>query len=416
MKAARSCLALAAIGIAALVGCGKSAEVSQYRVPKEPPETPPTAAVAETAETTETTDRMLAAIVPVDGTAWTFKLTGPAETIGKHVDEFAGLIKSITFPSDAGGKPSWKLPEGWTQRAGGGQMRFATITIPNEKPPEKPLELTVSSVPWPAGDDSKLLLMNVNRWRGQMQLKPVNEDKLADSVRSLKFADGEAAVVDLVGKFKTGGMSPPFAGKMAGGASGSLPAGHTDISSSDVHSTDLPHGHPPVSDSAESPNSRRATPSGEPSKKASTSEDQSQLPFTIATPKGWHQAELPQFAAAAFAAGEAEKQVVVTVTPMFGPGGDLLMNVNRWRSQQLGLSPITADELSSYADPYKVDGKAAHLIRLFGPESATPQPGIEATMIQDGESTWIFKMRGTAQAVKDQQDNFQKLIDSIKFK
>jgi hypothetical protein len=272
-------------------------------------------------------------------------------------------------------------------------------------------------VPWPAGDDSKLLLMNVNRWRGQMQLKPVEEDKLADSVRRLQFAGGEAAVVDLLGKFKTGGMSPPFAGKMTGGADGPLPTGHPDIASGN----DLPPGHPAVSDSnrsSESSNSatakdRLARPAA--TSADSSSVDQSQLPFTFTAPKDWHKADLPQFAAAAFAAGEGDKRVDITVTPMLGPGGDLLMNVNRWRSQ-LGLSPITADELSSYTDPYKVDGKSAHLVRLFGPDTANPQPGIEAAMVEGGDSTWVFKMRGGADTVKDQQDNFQKLIDSIKFK
>jgi hypothetical protein len=407
----RALRAAALVAILLLAGCTKTAEISQYKVPREQEQKPAAADVAADAgtpetgatdagasesppETAEKPDRMLAALLPVDGNAWTFKLTGPVEAVSKHSGEFAALVKTVTFTKDPGSPPQWKLPEGWTQKAGGGPMRFATITIPGDKP----LEVTVATVTWPAGGDTKSLLTNVNRWRGQMQLKEIAADQLADSVRSLKVGDGEAAVVDLLGKFKTGGMTPPFAGK----AAGTLPPGHPAID---------PSESTPSSSAAKKPSP--ANPS--PKTKQPSDDELAQLPFKFTAPEGWKAIESPQFAVAAFTTGQGGKRVDVSITPMAGAGGDLLMNVNRWRSQ-LGLPALTADELSTCTDPYKVDGKPAHLVRLMAPEDADPRPAIFVAMIDAGDATWIFKLRGTADAVHSQQENFQKLVDSVKFK
>jgi hypothetical protein len=194
-------------------------------------------------------------------------------------------------------------------------------------------------------------------------------------------------------------MTPPFAGKTAGANSGALPPGHPAMASGNQ----LPPDHPPVADRAPPP--------------AKSSEvNQSQLPFTFTAPKQWQATPSPQFAVAGFAAGQGDSHVDISVTPMFGPGGDLLMNVNRWRTLQLGLPAITADELGSCADPYKVSGKPAHLVRLVGPEAADPRLAIEAALIEADDAVWVIKMRGTADSVHSQQENFQKFVDSVKFR
>src|SRR5262249_53306819 len=155
--------------------------------------------------------------------AWSFKLAGPAEAVGKFTEPFDALVKSVTFGGTEA-KPEWKLPEGWTQKAGGSAIRLATISIPAEP---KPLELSVVPTSWSVEDEGASGLANVTRWRGQMQLAPIAADDLSKETRDLELSKGRAIVVDLTGKLKTDGMQPPFAG-MAGKQD--LPAGHPTIS------------------------------------------------------------------------------------------------------------------------------------------------------------------------------------------
>ncbi len=127
----RLLLLFVALTAVAAIGCQKADEIAHYRVPKEqevslPSDAPETAASESPAENTAAdakTDRMLAAIVPHGDTAWFFKLSGPVEAVGKQADTFQSLIKSIGFPKSGGGKPTWKLPEGWHEKPGS-QMRF----------------------------------------------------------------------------------------------------------------------------------------------------------------------------------------------------------------------------------------------------------------------------------------------------
>ena len=218
---------LAVVGLAAVfLGCEKRPEIAHYQVPKEAVARDPSAA-DETAGNSEATDRMLAAIVPHDGQAWFFKLSGPEAAVSKVAEDFESFVKTVSFPEKSGGKPDWKLPEGWEQKSGGADLRFATITIPADG---KPMDLTVSMpLPWKAGD-KKELLDNVNRWRGQMQLPPVGAKDVSNDTHTLNLADAktDAIVVDLKGRLKAGGMTPPFAGK----AAGELPAGHPPVAKS----------------------------------------------------------------------------------------------------------------------------------------------------------------------------------------
>ncbi len=74
---------LVLVGLAAVfVGCEKRPEIAHYQVAKEAVASDQSAA-DETAGNSEPTDRMLAAIVPHDGQAWFFKLSGPEAAVSK---------------------------------------------------------------------------------------------------------------------------------------------------------------------------------------------------------------------------------------------------------------------------------------------------------------------------------------------
>jgi hypothetical protein len=363
-----------ALFVAALVGCGQGPKVTQYEVPKEP-----------------TPDRMLAALVPHGSEAWSFKMTGPVDAVGKCTDKFDALVQTVTFPDPAGGEPQWILPGGWTQEAGGAQLRFATVRIPDS---QSPLELTVAKVSWGSGDETQEILANVNRWRGQMQLTPISAEDLSDETRALKLTadQSKAIVVDLAGRLKAGGMSPPFASAAKG---------------------DLPTGHPPVGE--KTVGAKAAAGESAAAKKSTQVAVDPNLPFTCDLPAGWQPAPLRTFSVATFAVEKDSQKVEVTVTPFGGGAGGLLMNVNRWRNQ-VHLPPVSEGELESLLNAYKVAGRPAQMVRLFSPKNAEAPLAIVAVVADRDETTWFFRMSGPPEFVEDEQPHFDKFMASIKFK
>ncbi len=94
------------------------------------------------------------------------------------------------------GALKWTLPQGWTEGEAGG-MRYATL-----KPPvQGKVEATVVVLPGVAGGE----LSNVNRWRGQIGLGPIDEKALAAARKPIKSKAGAVSVFDFTseGQAKT---------------------------------------------------------------------------------------------------------------------------------------------------------------------------------------------------------------------
>jgi hypothetical protein len=189
------------------LGCQRQEQIERYTVRKPLPIEPPAGAAASAASEPvgEPKDRTLAAIVPHGDQGWFFKLTGPKDAVAAQTEAFTALVKSVRFSSED--KPEWTLPAGWEQRAGT-DIRYATLLIPNSA---APLELSVTALPRPAGDEESYALVNINRWRGQLRLPPITREQLGKETTTFKLDGTSATMVDLVGT-ATGGMTgrPPF--------------------------------------------------------------------------------------------------------------------------------------------------------------------------------------------------------------
>lgn len=94
------------------------------------------------------------------------------------------------------GALKWSTPKGWTEAAGSG-MRYATLTPPG---PGK-VEMSVVVLPGSAGGEPA----NVNRWRGQIGLPPMDEAALGAARKAVKAKAGTVAVYDFTseGEAKT---------------------------------------------------------------------------------------------------------------------------------------------------------------------------------------------------------------------
>jgi hypothetical protein len=167
--------------------------------------TNPGARDTEPAAARSEADGMLAAMVPQDRQVWFFKLNGPAEAVANQRDAFRKFIESVHFDGE---KVLYTPPEDWRREAGAA-MRYETFRIPSTG---QPLELAVTTLVKPPGDAEKYMLDNVNRWRGQLGLAPIEKTQLADQTSTISLAHGQqATLVDLVGKLQAGRNAPPFA-------------------------------------------------------------------------------------------------------------------------------------------------------------------------------------------------------------
>ncbi len=203
----RLLVSLAAACTLLVSGCGKPAQVEHYTVAKpEPIRLPADVAPAAEQPPGEPTDRTLAAIVTHGEQGWFFKITGPKDAVAAQGDAFTTFVKSVHFTDE--GKPEWTAPESWQQQPGG-SIRFATLVIPAES--GKPLELSVTALPKPPGDDENYALVNINRWRGQLKLPPIELDQLSAESKMLELDGATAILVDLVGTAAPNAMGrPPF--------------------------------------------------------------------------------------------------------------------------------------------------------------------------------------------------------------
>lgn len=145
-------LAAAAILAGAAMGC-RDAEVSAYNVPKGVEPTPPSPTVADPAPATPQTP-------PTTGASSTPDLAAAGPD----------LLATVT------------LPAGWERVPGERPMRVATYTAPD---PQGPAEVAVTQFPGRVGGE----LANINRWRGQMGLPPVDEADLESTIQRFA-ADG----------------------------------------------------------------------------------------------------------------------------------------------------------------------------------------------------------------------------------
>jgi hypothetical protein len=133
-------------------------------------------------------------------------------------------------------------------------------------------------------------------------------------------------------------------------------------------------------------------------------------------PTGWEEVAPGEMRVASFhVRGEAGKQADVSVVPLPGMAGGDLNNVNRWRGQ-VGLAPVSEDELSKLAQAVEVGGQSAQLYDQAGenPSSGEKTRILAAVLHREG-TAWFFKMTGDDALVGQQKPAFIEFLKSISF-
>ncbi len=153
--------------------------------------------------------RTLAAILRHEGTAWFFKMTGPAQLVGDQKGAFVEFLRTLRFGgagdavttgvAEAPSRPPTGAAAAFepSQAGGGGVPRFTPPAHWQVQPPgamqvarylpggaETGLEVSVARLPGDGGGR----LANVNRWRRQLGLGPIGEAELARVLETRRLA------------------------------------------------------------------------------------------------------------------------------------------------------------------------------------------------------------------------------------
>lgn len=304
--------------------------------------------------------RVLGGIALARPYGWFFKVSGPDELLAPQKEPLETFLKSVKFGSRPDADPTWTLPEGWKQLEGN-QSRFATIQMGTS---DAPVEMSVTQLPMRGGDETDYLLANVNRWRGELGLAPIDAAELDKETKKITAGPQEILLVDL--------------------------AAYLDgtPSQGDVYTRTMEE----LEEIARMRGEEVSPP---------------EVKFTL--PKGWKETPAGQFQISRFVVGDEKDPVEISIS---SAGGDLGANINRWRGQ-VGLEPISEQELASALHPTQVFGEKAGQIEIVGPPGEKQQ-AILGVIAPSGRTNWFIKLKGPVKPALEQKQNFEAFVKSLK--
>ena len=267
----------------------------------------------------------------------------------------------------------WQRPKSWVELEPT-QFRLANFGVPGE------VQCFLSILPGEAGG----VLMNLNRWRQQLDVEPIAEQDL-ESLQRLPMLGSDAIVMDVVGKAsgaarKLTGLvlvaedSVVFVKMLGSPAAVDAERGHFEQF---VHS---------VRRTGENPTLRWQAP-----------ED-----WQVGAP---HKMRVVTFLP------PGEQRLECYVTMLRGSGGSALDNINRWR-EQIGLAPT--DQASVTALPH-IDmlSTKATLVELRSEQSSGTVTGLLGVICPIQGHCVFIKMVGPIEAVQTAKTKFLRLAKSI---
>lgn len=285
------------------------------------------------------------------------------------------------LPKPGGAPVSWSVPAGWKAVESTQSMRLATFDADGA-------EVTVSAFPGAAGG----ALANVNRWRGQIGLDPVDEAGLAQLLATSRSGATEVALLSMEGKD----------GKVMLGAILSPGDGQTWFVKSTTDAARAQAIRPAFEAFARSFTMGAAAPAAAAAASGGDGIDERLARFK--PPEGWStQAQGGGGIVAASFTGSAGARI--TATRLANDGGGDLANINRWRGQ-LGLQPLA--DLAAVERSDLVPGLLAVDLR-----DAKESDRMITVIAPSGGATWFFKLRGTVEAVESERAAFAAFVREV---
>jgi hypothetical protein len=151
--------------------------------------------------------RIIAAMATTGNSTLFFKMRGNADLAEAQKGDFIKWVAAVCNaqtqtgppqmaaapPNDSGApRIQWKTPEGWTE-VPPSSMRYASFSAPAEGGGK--IDISVVTFPGDGGSDAD----NVNRWRGQIGLAPIDASAVTAQVAPLKTGDTTFSTSDIAG-------------------------------------------------------------------------------------------------------------------------------------------------------------------------------------------------------------------------
>jgi hypothetical protein len=151
--------------------------------------------------------RIVAAIVTTANSTLFFKMRGNADLTEAQKGDFIKWVAAVcnaetsTGPPQIGAAPQqtanapqirWKTPEDWTEMPPS-SMRYASFSAPAEDGAK--IDISIVTFPGDGGSDAD----NINRWRGQIGLGPLDPNAVTSQIAPLKTQDTIFSTTDIAG-------------------------------------------------------------------------------------------------------------------------------------------------------------------------------------------------------------------------
>lgn len=303
-----------------------------------------------------------------------------------------------------GALPPIATPEGWVQQPAD-QFSLAKFTVQGKD--GTAATMTVSALP-PSEEAA-----NVNRWRRQVGLEPASTEDMAKLREPAKIGGHEAALFDLAGttpdtKKKTRIVAAMaqlgddmWFFKMTGddGLVAEQKAAFTKFAAT----FPLPGHDHPVEETAPAPTTPPAKTDAPPPAKTEPAAASSSR---WKTPASWKEEAPGAMQEAKFTAANGKAVITISIFP--GETGGLRANVDRWR-RQIGLGPISDEELPKVQIPLDLPGATATVVDMNGKEQR-----LVVALVVRGASSWFFKLLGEPAAVGTEKKAFLEFVKTTK--
>ena len=150
--------------------------------------------------------RIIAGMVSTANATLFFKMRGNADLAESQKADFIKWVAAVcngqtrSEPPQMAGGPSqtatalqikWKAPEGWKE-VPPSSMRYASFSAPAE---DGKIDISVVTFPGDGGTDAD----NINRWRGQMGLAPIDASVITSQIAPLKTPGSTFSTTDIAG-------------------------------------------------------------------------------------------------------------------------------------------------------------------------------------------------------------------------
>jgi hypothetical protein len=344
--------------------------------------------------------RILGAIFPLNGAGYFLKITDTIARIDGIRQAFPKIVAEFKTDPESG-TPVLDLPAGWKMMPGDA-FAEAKVAIPVAGE-EKPAIMTISKLAAPAEESAwpDYLLMQLNRWNGQVAQENQSLEELMASIQPIPREGSKipAYIFDKNGSMAKGDTSKPAS---APDASNATTAGNPQTE------TTLPAGGLPASSL--------------PADHGSTTETKAFDPSTLRyeLPEGWEKQPDRAFRIATFRVPGGE----------LGEDGELVIsqavdnpieNSKMWSEQILKTDDPSvlgpkAEQIVSQAETIPAGNREAKLYAIRANDEKSGLCLTIAVIPMEGFPTSMFvKLRSTTQLAEQQKSNLLRFIDSMRW-